>query len=102
MNRFCQECKKNTLKLSLFRLSERIVCSNCLAQYELTSPQKWFVSFFGAFMASAAIYAGILLQSWAAFIFVGLILPASVVHAIERFGTLKLTGLKGALRAKGL
>jgi len=53
-------------------------------------------------MASAAIYAGILLQSWAAFIFVGLILPASVVHAIERFGTLKLTGLKGALRAKGL
>lgn len=102
MNRTCQECKKNTLKLSIFRLSGRIVCSNCLAQFELTSPQKWFVSFFGSFMASAAIYAGLLLQSWTAFTLVGFVLPFLVVHLIERFGRLKLTGLKGALRAKGL
>lgn len=79
-----------------------MVCSNCLAQFELTSPQKWFVSFVSAFMGSAAIYAGLLLQSWVAFILVGLVFPAFAVHLVERFGRLKLTGIKGVLRAKGL
>ena len=79
-----------------------MTCISCLAQYEHTSPQKWLISFFGAFMASVAIYAGLLLQSWLMFIFLGLVVPVAIAHAIACFSKLKLVGIKGMLRARGL
>ena len=53
-------------------------------------------------MASVAIYAGLLLQSWLMFIFLGLVVPAAIAHAIACFSKLKLVGIKGMLRARGL
>ncbi|WP_221801834.1 hypothetical protein [Oceanobacter mangrovi] len=90
------------MKLDLIGFKNRLVCESCFAQYEMTSGQKWLVSFGSAFFASAAIYAGFLAQSWFVFFFIGLGFPLALHIFVEKYAKLKLVGIKGMLRAKGL
>ena len=51
---------------------------------------------------SAAIYAGILAQSWLVFFFTGFGLPLALEISVRKYAKLKLVDIKGMLRAKGL
>ena len=69
--------------------------------FEQTSAQKSLLAFVAALACPVAIYTGLFLQSWTAFLVIGVILPWGVHIAIEYFTQLKLVGLKGELRARG-
>ena len=90
-----------SVKLDLFALKERLVCSSCLAQYEMTTAQKWLVSFGSAFFVSFSFLAGILAQSWLVFFFVAFVLPFALHVAVEKYGKLKLVGIKRYSRYSG-
>ncbi|MCY0966481.1 hypothetical protein [Parathalassolituus penaei] len=94
MKRQCQECGNQSVKLDLIGFRNRLLCESCSAQYEMTSGQKWLVSFGGAFLMSAAIYAGILAQSWLVFFFTGFGLPLALDIFVRKYAKLKLGALK--------
>jgi len=102
MKRKCQECGAHSVSISLMGLEKRLTCSVCSVEYEMTAPQKWLISLLGALAFPLAIYTGILFSSWLSFIFFAFLVPLLIHVFVQYFAVLKLTGLKGALRAKGL
>ena len=90
------------MKLDLIGFKNRLLCERCLAQYEMTSGQKWLFSFGSAVFTTIAIYAGIFSQSWFVFFLVGIGFPMALHIFIGKYAKLKLVGIKGTLRDKGL
>lgn len=102
MNRICSECKKHTLRVRGLDLYNRMVCSNCQAQYELTNGQRWLIISIESFLITVGLPLSIVLWNWVAFLTLVLVLPISVHIAIVKICNPKLVGIKAMLHERNI
>lgn len=99
--RDCPECGDASLK-RIVHLSKDYRCAKCMAEFSLSKGVGFLSALGGEFAFFVGIILGLLNQSWLVFILVSICIPLLFEYLLRQNAKLKLVGLRGKLRAKGL
>ena len=96
--RICPECGKKSINVPL--ISNTFVCRECTSVFKVSGLVLALESLVGALVGTVSFYFIIFSSNWLVSFILVLGFVAVAHWAFNRFGQLKLTGIKGFRRAK--
>lgn len=98
IKRACPECGKKSIRVPF--ISNTFVCRECISVFKVSGLVLALESLFGSLVGTVSLYFIIFSSNWLIALILVLGFVAAVHFSFNRFGKLKLAGIKGFRRAK--